>query len=178
VLTTARCVLRPYRRDDVADLAAIANDFEVARWMTASFPHPYTVADATTWIAMTSVEDPVDNFVIEIDGALAGCVGLRPQYGESRGVAEFGYWLGRPYWGRGFATEAARAIVAHAFAARGLRRLEAHVFAPNIASAYVLEKCGFTREAILREAVVDRNEVVVDAWLYARLGRGFSLGAL
>jgi RimJ/RimL family protein N-acetyltransferase len=60
-------------------------------------------------------------------------------------------------------------FVPYAFATRRLRRLEAYVFAANPSSARVLEKCGFVREGILREAVVDREGAVHDAWLYARL---------
>lgn len=137
--------------------------------MNATFPHPYTPGDARAWVAKASIEDPTDNFAIEVDGALAGGIGLRPLAGESLGVAEFGYWLGQRSWGRGLATEAARLLVRYAFRVRGLRRLEAYVFAPNLASARVVEKSGFRREAILREAIVDREGAVMDAWLYAQL---------
>jgi ribosomal-protein-alanine N-acetyltransferase len=164
-----RCVLRAYRDDDVAALPAIAGDLEVARWMAATFPHPYTTQDAQAWVARASNESPLDNFAIELDGALAGGVGFRPHAGERRGVAEFGYWLGRAFWGRGIATEVARLCSAYAFGERRVRRLEAHVFAPNAASARVLEKCGFVREAMMRDALTGRDGYVVDAWLYARL---------
>jgi RimJ/RimL family protein N-acetyltransferase len=138
--------------------------------MTHAFPHPYTLEDARAWIATSSAESPTNNFAIEVDGALAGGAGIRPLGGESIGVAEFGYWLGRAYWGRGIATEAAAMLAQHAFEERGLRRLEAHVYAPNVASARVLEKIGFTREAVLRSAISERDGRVTDAWLYARLG--------
>lgn len=94
---------------------------------------------------------------------------MRLQDGESRGVAVFGYWLGHAFWGTGLATEAARLLASHAFTVRDLRRLEAYVFAPNVASARVLEKAGFRRGAVLREGVMDREGIVMDAWLYARL---------
>jgi len=168
-LRSARCLLRPYRMDDAAWLPGLAGDFAVTRWMAATFPHPYTQDDATSWVTRASAEQPVDNFVIEIDGAPAGGIGLREHGGESRGVAEFGYWLGRRFWGRGIATQAAHAFIPGAFAQRDLRRLEAHVFSANAASARVLEKCGFLREAVLREALTDREGVVMDAWLYAQL---------
>jgi len=162
-------VVRSYRHDDVTALPGVAGDWQVARWMAARFPHPYTAADARAWVNLACAQSPPDHFVIEVDGLLAGGIGLTPHGGERRGVAEFGYWLGTAYWGRGLATAASRLVTAYAFKKRGMRRLEAHVFAPNTASARVLEKCGFSREAVLRSAVVDREGDALDALLYARL---------
>jgi [ribosomal protein S5]-alanine N-acetyltransferase len=169
MLTGTRSSLRPYREDDIRTLPNLLNDYDVARWMTAAIPHPYTAADARAWIAKVSRESPTDNFAVEVDGVHAGGIGIRPHIGERSGVAEFGYWLGRSYWGRGIATEAARLIVEYAFRERNMRRLEAHVFAPNLASACVLEKCGFIREAVSREALTERNGAVVDCLFYACL---------
>jgi RimJ/RimL family protein N-acetyltransferase len=162
-------ILRPYRSDDVDGLQAIADDAQVTRWLSARFPHPYTRADAEFWIAKTTAESPTETFAIEIDGRIAGAVGCEAHDGEKTGVAEFGYWLAPTYWGRGIVTAASRLVIAHAFEVRGLRRLEAHVFAPNVASAKVLEKCGFTKEATMRRRVTDREGNVLDAYLYARL---------
>jgi RimJ/RimL family protein N-acetyltransferase len=169
VIAGALCRLRPYRLGDAIALAAVAGAFEVARWMTARFPHPYTLEDAHGWVANASRESPVNNFVIEADGDLAGGAGITPHSGENLGVAEFGYWLGRDYWGRGITTEAARLLAGYAFSTRRLRRLEAHVFAPNVASVRVLEKCGFEREALLRQSYVERDGTVVDGMLFAKL---------
>jgi ribosomal-protein-alanine N-acetyltransferase len=163
------CRLRHYEPRDVEALASIADDFDVARWMTARFPHPYSLDDARAFIALAAGEIPVDKLALEVDGSLAGGAGLHVRGGEQQGVAEFGYWLARAFWGSGIATEAANLLAQHAFAQRRLRRLEAHVFAPNFASSRVLEKSGFVREAVLREGYVDRNGTVVDGLLYARL---------
>jgi [ribosomal protein S5]-alanine N-acetyltransferase len=137
--------------------------------MTAEFPYPYTREDAVAWIAGVVHDAPPKHYAIEVGGALAGAVGLFPQDGEHRGCAIFGYWLGRAFWGRGIATEAARLLAAHALRERGLRRLEASVFAPNAASARVLEKAGFTLEARMRASYVERDGTVCDGLLYARL---------
>ena len=163
------CTLRPYRVGDEERLVAFANDAEVSRYLSRRFPFPYTVDDARGWIATASRQEPVDDYVIVVDGELAGGVGIRPHDLERSGVAEFGYWLGRAYWSRGIATRAARMLVAQAFATRDLRRLEAMVFAPNVASARVLEKCGFVREGTMRGAVLDRAGNVTDALAYALL---------
>jgi RimJ/RimL family protein N-acetyltransferase len=172
VLAGTRCTLRAYRLDDAEPLARIAGEFRVARWMTARFPHPYSLDDARAWARKAAAEMPVDNFAIDVDGALAGGAGIAPHDGEHQGVAEFGYWLGSVYWGRGIATEAAGLLAAYAFGVRGQRRLEAHVFASNTASARVLEKCGFTCEARMRAAYVERDGSIVDGFLYARLAPG------
>ena len=162
-------VLRPFRNDDVDGLLAVADDARVTRWMSARFPHPYTRADAEFWIAKTASESPTETFAIEIDDRIAGAVACEAHDGERTGVAEFGYWLTPKYWGRGIVTAASRLLVKHAFDLRGLRRLEAHVFAPNVASARVLEKCGFVKEATMRQRVTDREGDVLDTYLYARL---------
>jgi RimJ/RimL family protein N-acetyltransferase len=169
IIAGERCRLRPYSIDEAPLLARLAGEFEVARWMTATFPHPYRVDDARAWLARAVSDVPVNHFAIEVDGRLAGGAGLTPHDDERRGGAEFGYWLGPAFWGRGIATEAARLLAEHALTRRGLRRLAAHVFARNLASARVLEKCGFVREAVLREAFVERDGTVSDGFLYARL---------
>jgi ribosomal-protein-alanine N-acetyltransferase len=164
-----RCRLRPYATGDVSELARLANDKLVTRWMTATFKYPYTVADAEEWIAKVTREEPVNTFVIEANGAFAGSVAILPHDGEGLGVAEFGYWLGRAFWGRGIATEAARLLADYALTIRGLRRLESRVWEPNHASIRVLEKAGFVREALLRDGVIDRDGVVSNLLLYGRL---------
>ena len=167
IIRGSLCVLRPFRESDIKALVEIANDPLVYRWMPLQVP--FTNADAVSWIGQTVLEDPVDHFVVEVDGQLGGTAGLEPSYLHRAGVAAFGYWLGRRYWGKGIATEAAALLSDYAFAARGLRRLEATVWAPNLASARVLEKIGFVREAVMRQGVVDREGNVLDYLLYAKV---------
>jgi [ribosomal protein S5]-alanine N-acetyltransferase len=168
-LTGALCRLRPYRRGDENGMCAVADDFMVARWMTRAFPHPYTRSDAEQWIEIAANAGLERHFAIEVDGTLAGGIGFDPLGGERSGAASFGYWLGTAYWGRGIATEAARMLSDYALSQPGLRRLEARVFAANVASARVLEKCGFFLESTLREFYVDRNDTPCDALSFARL---------
>jgi len=139
----------------------------VARWMSRRFPHPYTRADADEWIAIAS--SAALSFAIEVGGSLAGGIGVEPLGGERTGSALFGYWLGRRYWGRGIATDAARTLSDHALRDGGVRRLEATVFAPNVASVKVLQKCGFGLEATLRAYYLDRADAVCDGLMYGRV---------
>ena len=136
-LTTDRLLLRPLRPSDADRLVALAGAFEVAR-MTARIAHPYGHADAMWWIDHGQRQG--HHFAITLAGELIGCCGLDP---IERAAAELGYWIGVPYWGHGFATEAARATIAHGFADLGCKILHSGHFADNPASGRVLAKCGF-----------------------------------
>ncbi len=163
------CRLRSYRPDDGPAICAVADDLTVARWMTRAFPNPYTLRDAERWLALATSDGRASYYAVEVDGVLAGGAGFEPFRGERTGTAGFGYWLGRAYWGRGFGTDAARTLADHALTSGAVRRLEATVFAPNVASARILEKCGFEFEATLRAHYVDRDGKVCDGLMFARL---------
>lgn len=169
VLEGGLCRLRPYRIDDAHAIHILADDFIVARWMTRAFPHPYTRTDAERWIVRATGETRGRYYAIEVDGLPVGGIGVEPFGGERSGAAAFGYWLGQAYWGRGIATDAARTLSDDALGNGRMRRLEARIFAQNVASARVLEKCGFQLEGRLRAFYVDREENVCDALTYARL---------
>lgn len=137
--------------------------------MSWVIPHPYTEADAEVWMVRVLNESPASDFIIEVSGRPAGGINILPSSGEKTGVAELGFWLARPYWRQGIATESVRLFLPYAFGERCLRRVEAYLYAANLASARVLEKCGFTQEAVLREAHVDRKGNVFDCLLYTLL---------
>jgi RimJ/RimL family protein N-acetyltransferase len=162
--------LRRWREDDVDELQRLADDRDRWRNVRDIFPFPYTRSDAAGFIRFAStIPGPALLLAIEVEGALAGGIGLEPGPDVYRVDGELGYWVGKPYQGRGVATRAVHAIVHHGFATIGLERIHAEVFAWNPASARVLEKCGFQREAVLRRRAIKEGEVT-DAWLYARLG--------
>ena len=167
-LVQGGCVLRAWRPDDVDALAAIANDWRIARNLTHLFPHPYTRGDAVSWVTASSLRPELRAWAIEAGGALAGGCGLVFGEGVFHRTAEIGYWLGVAHWGRGLATAATTAVAEWAFASTTIERLEAAVYAWNPASMRVLEKCGFRREAVLRRSV-ERDGQVIDRMLYARL---------
>lgn len=162
------CVLRPWRAADKADLVRHANNRRVWRNMTHTFPHPYTEDDAELWLRIAADPGASLQLAIAVDGGAVGGIGAIAGEGIYRGTAQFGYWLGEPYWGRGIATAAARALAAR-IAERGLfNRLEAQVFEWNHASMRVLEKAGFTRDALLRCAATKDGQLI-DTVLYARV---------
>ena len=167
-LRLSRCTIRPWAQGDAGALVRHADEREVWRNLRERFPHPYTAADAAGWIAFVSRQDPATHFAIEVDGEAAGGIGFTLGEDVHARMAEVGYWLGRAVWGRGIATEALRAVTAHAFAAHPLDRLQACVFAWNPASVRVLEKAGYLREALLRRAVTKDGETT-DMLIYGIL---------
>lgn len=170
VLETARLVLRAPRHDDVKAIAALAADRRIAA-NTARIPHPYGVADAEHFVAAANRRAGEAVFVIVRDGTLIGACGLEERADDE--TPELGYWLGVPYWGRGFATEAVRALIDHAFGDLEHEALQAGARVSNPASRRVLEKCAFqwtgvqlTRiRAINSAAPVDRFRLDRGLWM-------------
>jgi RimJ/RimL family protein N-acetyltransferase len=138
VLETERLTLRAPRHEDVKALVALINDRRIAE-NTARIPHPYGIHDAEQFVATVNKREGEACFVIMLDDTLIGGCGIDPR----EGVPEIGYWLGVPYWGRGFATEATRAVIDYAFGDLGYETLQAGARVTNPASRRVLEKCGF-----------------------------------
>ncbi|MBX6425177.1 MAG: GNAT family N-acetyltransferase [Variibacter sp.] len=140
VLETERLILRAPRLEDVKAIAALANDRRIAE-NTRRIPHPYTVADAEQFVRGVNAGGGEMALVITLaDGTLIGSCGLGLLDGA---VPEIGYWLGVPYWGKGFATEAVRAVIDYAFAELNHHALQAGARVTNPASRRILEKCGF-----------------------------------
>ncbi|MFZ5610120.1 MAG: GNAT family N-acetyltransferase [Pseudomonadota bacterium] len=145
-VTTSRLTLRALHSDDATAMAMLADDWLVAS-MLATMPHPFGVGDARDFLMRRMPEALArGDFVWAItlrgaETALIGCIGCHHK--EEQIYPDLGYWLGRPFWGRGLASEAARAVCAHCFAAWPVEALESGHFLENVASARVLEKAGF-----------------------------------
>ncbi|HEX5398161.1 MAG TPA: GNAT family protein [Verrucomicrobiae bacterium] len=164
--TLSACSLRSWRQSDKADLICNANNRKVWRNLTDMFPHPYTEADADDWLRIANAESRSVHLAIEFKGAAVGGIGSIAGEGIAVATADFGYWLGEPYWGQGIATAAASALVAHLMSERFFARLQAAVFAWNPASMRVLEKVGFSREGVLRNSV-SKDGALIDSVMYA-----------
>jgi RimJ/RimL family protein N-acetyltransferase len=141
VLETERLILRAPCLADVKSIAALANDRRIAE-NTLRIPHPYGVVDAEAFVRTINAGENELAFVTTLyDGTVIGVCGIHDMAAGRR--PEIGYWLGAPYWGRGYATELARALVDHAFNELGYDWLVAGARVSNPASRRVLEKCGF-----------------------------------
>jgi RimJ/RimL family protein N-acetyltransferase len=140
VLATERLVLRAPQESDVGQLVALADNRHVAE-MLARMPHPYGEAEARAFLAMAQSGRAGTAYALtqKTDGAFVGCAGLNP---SDRGL-ELGYWIGEPYWRRGYATEAAHALVDLAFTGTTIQVLHASCRVINPASRRVIHKCGF-----------------------------------
>lgn len=167
VLATERLVLRPFRTDDAPAVARMLITPHISEH-TLSFPHPYPPGVAEDWISrhrawadrgihlQWAITLPDDTPV----GAIGIALSADPPHGD------IGYWVGPDFWNRGYATEATRAVIAHAFATLGLPRVQASCFVENGASARVLQKAGMVEEGVLSDHLL-KDGVPRDVRLFA-----------
>jgi ribosomal-protein-alanine N-acetyltransferase len=140
-LTTKRLLLRPFGPADVDDCLAYRDDREFARYLP-HIPQPFTRADAEAFVHRNMSEpwDRSPTFAVVLAGRVIGTVNL--EIDPSAGSAMLGYAIGRAYWGRGLATEAAQSVLAWAFGALALERVWASTDPDNVRSQRVLRKLG------------------------------------
>jgi RimJ/RimL family protein N-acetyltransferase len=138
VLKTDRLVLRAPCTQDASAMAQLLADRRIAI-NTARIPYPYGLDDAEQFIASVNRLDGEATFMITLDAAPIGVCGVEPR----EGGPEIGYWIGVSYWGQGYVTEAARALIDYAFGELQHETLQAGARVSNPASRRVLEKCGF-----------------------------------
>ena len=140
-LSTARLRLRRPQASDAPAIAALAGDLDIAR-MTTRMPHPYAEADALAFLGRVAEEDPRTDvtWLLADDGGAVGMLGFFTDGGPG---PELGYWIGRPFWGRGYASEAVSAALRWADDGWRKRVVVAGHFDDNPASGRVLIKAGF-----------------------------------
>jgi RimJ/RimL family protein N-acetyltransferase len=154
-LETCRLVLRPFELDDAPEVQRLAGDRAIAD-TTLNVPHPYEDGMAEEWIASHAPgfeAGMLATFAIVSREApqLIGAIGLRIEHEFDR--ADLGYWIARPFWNMGYATEASVAILRYGLADLGLNRITARHLARNPASGRVMEKAGMRYEGTLRQDV-------------------------
>jgi RimJ/RimL family protein N-acetyltransferase len=144
VIQTQRLSLRPLRDSDAAPLAALINDYDIAKNL-ARVPHPYHRSDADaflSWVKACTFKSRFSAICLkETPDTLQGCISY--EWSEAKQNAELGYWLAKPLWGKGMVTEAAIATVTHAFDVSALDMLVSCYFDANPASGNILRKIGF-----------------------------------
>jgi RimJ/RimL family protein N-acetyltransferase len=166
LLETMRLRLRPYSEADIAELLPLVGRREVAA-TTLRIAHPYTEKDARDFLTLTGDSDKVWLAITLCDdGRQIGGVGLRLD--EQHHHAELGYWLGVPYWGKGYATEAAQEMLRYGFEDLGLHRIFASHFKHNTNSGRILRKLGMCHEGCQREHLRKWDQFV-DSELYGIL---------
>ena len=152
--------LRKWRDSDLESLAKYANNYNIARFLTDAFPHPYSIEDAKAYISMVKDENPTKCFAIDLNGEAIGSIGIFPQADVHRKNAEMGYWLSEKFWGQGIIPEAIRQIVDYGFKTFDITRIFARPYGHNLKSQRVLEKAGFTLEARFEKALFKNDEFV------------------
>jgi len=140
---------------------------------TLRIPFPYSETDAEEWLALVEKStkqhgQPVNWAIRNENDYLIGGIGFDGLTLGKSHLAEIGYWLAKPYWGRGIMTAVVQQVCRHAFEEFGLAKITAHVFPHNRASARVLEKCGFREEGFLRRHFIKDGQFI-DARLFALL---------
>jgi RimJ/RimL family protein N-acetyltransferase len=169
-LETERLLLRHPRAADISHFLPLINDFDVSKNLSRA-PYPYTEDDACAFIvavtrAIAAGTDHVFAILLKPEAYIGTC-GLHPERGW-----EFGYWYGKPYWGKGYATEAGRRMVKYAFEELKAEALTASWFHDNPASGRVLAKLGFQpvgqgeRNCLSRGCKVKCHEVALDRATY------------
>ena len=143
----------------VQDLAHIANDPRIADNLRDAFPHPYTIQHADEWIMDNERLDPAHSFAILYEGKLVGEIGCEIGREELRVNAEIGYWIGSDYWGQGIGTTALSLFVPYLFETFQVKRVFAQVYDFNQNSVKMLQKAGFEREAILKNAYIKHGKI-------------------
>jgi RimJ/RimL family protein N-acetyltransferase len=152
-IKTARLLLRPFILADANDVQRLAGERDIAA-TTASIPHPYDDGVAEQWIAGQQHRFEQGMWldlaiILDPEGTLVGAIGLRFEAEHDR--AELGYWIGKPFWHRGYATEAAGALLQYGFDTLGLHRIYARHFTRNPASGRVLQKINMKHEGHRRQ---------------------------
>ena len=169
ILETQRLILRPFSLDDSGDVKRLAGERAIAE-NTFSVPHPYESGVAEKWISthqnqFTQNEAVIFAITLAETKALIGSVSLLNISLEHEN-AELGYWIGIPYWQKGYCTEAVKTILNYGFESLQLHRIYAVHYTDNIASGKVLLKAGMKHEGLIHHAVKKWGEFK-DLELYA-----------
>jgi RimJ/RimL family protein N-acetyltransferase len=157
-LETARLILREFSETDIAELVPLIGAREVAA-TTLRIPHPYEARHAREFFATVPKENELRLAIrLRSTGRLCGGIGLHPDTEPHQ--AELGYWVGVPFWGNGYATEAARAVIEYGFQKLKLDRIFASHFKGNEKSGRVLQKIGMRHEGSVRHGVMKQGKLL------------------
>lgn len=157
VVKASMLELRKFEARDEELLVSYLNDRELTHFLSSRIPQPYTHDSASWWVKTGSTIGTV--YAIIYNGVLVGSISAIPGEFEKQRTAEIGYWVARPYWGKGIASSALAEFTQRVFESTNLIRLYASVFEANVASARVLSKCGYKLDAVLQSAIYKNDSV-------------------
>ncbi len=161
-------ILRDLEEMDIFKLAEYANNKKVSVNLRDAFPSPYTVENAKEFVEMVNKQNPKTFFAIEYRGEYVGNISLSVGTDVYRNSAEIGYFIGEPFWNKGIATKAVNLMTDFGFEKLGIVRIYTGVFGFNKSSQRVLEKCGFSKEAIFKSSIT-KNGKIYDEIRFAKV---------
>jgi RimJ/RimL family protein N-acetyltransferase len=154
------CQLRNLMPQDAESMARYANNKNIWNNVRDYFPKPYLLQDAEAFIHEAGKQQPPNNLAIVYQNECVGVIGFYPMRDVYRLCADFGYWLGEPFWGKGIMSAAAPAMIDYIFSNFDIVRLQSSVFDFNAASMRVLEKAGFVLENIAIKGAVKNGRLI------------------
>ena len=169
-ITIGKYTIRDWEMDDAGSLVRHANNPKIAANLRDGFPYPYTDSDAESFLSNVTSQSPRTIFAIANENEAIGSIGLMIGHDVHRFTAELGYWLAEPFWGKGIMTSAVAAITEFGFETLELNRIYAEPYTPNLASARLLEKAGYSLEGTLRASVVKDGQVL-NQFMYAKINK-------
>ena len=158
--------LRQFYYGDAPSLAKHGDNYNVAKNLRDSFPHPYTIEHARAWVQHVKQNEVGTRFIIAYKDEAIGEIGFVNQLDVHRYTAEIGYWMSEDHWGNGVMSKAVSWVSNYAMDKMGIVRLFADVVDYNAGSCKVLEKCGFVREAIFRKHIC-KDDAFYDQYVFA-----------
>ena len=169
-LHSERLILRPFALSDAKLVQHLAGNVKIAE-TTLNIPHPYENGMAEAWIgthreSFKEGKGVTYAIVNKSTNDLIGAIGL--MINPTHKKAELGYWIGVPYWGKGYCTEASRVLIGYGFNELNLNKIYAKALVTNTASWTVMEKVGMLYEGTLRQEVI-KNDLAYDLKTYAIL---------
>ncbi|SHG25637.1 GNAT family N-acetyltransferase [Dysgonomonas macrotermitis] len=162
------CKIRHWKIEDAEDLAEALNNQKILDNLRDGIPFPYTVEDAKEYITtiLNADKEAIYAFAITADDKAIGSIGVFRQVNIHSKTAEIGYYIGEPYWGKGFGATALKQTCDYIFQNTDIIRIFAEPFAYNISSCRILEKCGFEYEGTLRKNAI-KNGIILDMKMYS-----------
>ncbi|MFH0969175.1 MAG: GNAT family N-acetyltransferase [Patescibacteria group bacterium] len=168
IIKTKKFILRPFKMSDAKGVVKAINNRTIAR-NTLTIPYPYKLKDAKEWLKKSLPQNKrkiIVNFCVEIDGKVAGSIGLHKIIKEHK--AELGYWLAEKYWGKGLMTKIVKQMTEFGFNKLKLKRIFAFTHPFNKASMRVLGNNGFKLEGIIRKNIKKSNKFL-DSYLFSKI---------
>jgi [ribosomal protein S5]-alanine N-acetyltransferase len=166
IVVIENIILRPLLRSDAEAIAALANNYNVAKQLRNGFPHPYSLRDAYDFLDRVVDTDPPQLLAIIYCGNFAGSIGIVPGADIHYRTAELGYWLGEPFWGKGIMSAVVQKATVHFMDVFDLVRIFAIPKEDNMASHRVLLKEGYTLEGVMHKHY-EKFGQIGDSYLYA-----------